>query len=147
MYAAYQRQQSDSLPIRPKHSVPPQRNRLNEVPAVSKDVGEQEPLLTGIQLRSSANRKGRDRCSRRSLRDEVYDVRDAVEIMGEDLKGRRSRGTTEVVMTLRQHVNGRKKHGIMNYIAPVFLMVSLTLWVVAQLTTSLASWAPNIAIP
>ena len=37
-------------------------------------------------------------------------------------------------------------YGILNYIEPVFLMVSLTLWVVAQLTTSLASWALDIAI-
>ena len=67
---------------------------------MSQDVGEQESMLTGFQLRSSANRKGRDWCSRRSLRDEICDVRDVVEIVGDDLKGRRSRGTTEVVMTL-----------------------------------------------
>jgi hypothetical protein len=98
--ATYQRQQSDKLQIRPKHYVPPQRGRLNEVQAVSKDVCEQESMPTGFQLRSSANRKSRDWCGRRSLRDEICDIRDVVEVVGEDLKGRRSRGTTEVVMTL-----------------------------------------------
>ena len=53
---------------------------------MSQDVGEQESMLTGFQLRSSANRNGRDWCSRRSLRDEICDVRDVVEIVGDDLR-------------------------------------------------------------
>ena len=103
-------------------------------------------MLTGVQLRSSAYRNGRDWCNRRSLWDEVCVIRDAVEIMGEDLKGRRSRGTAEVVVTLRQDVDGHEEYEMLNYIAPVFLMVSLTLWIVAHLTISLASWALHIAM-
>jgi hypothetical protein len=76
----------------------------------------------------------------------MCDVRDAVEIAGEDLKGGRSRGTTEVVMTFRQDVSEHEKDEMLSYIAPVFLMVSLTLWIVAQLTISLASWALDIAM-
>lgn len=49
-------------------------------------------------------------------------------------------------MTFAQGVNNHDKDEVMNDNTPVFLNVSLTLWVVAQLTTSLASLALDVAM-
>ena len=106
---------------------------------MSEDLGEQSWVLTGIQLRSSANFHGRDWCNRRSMGNKIDNIRNTAEKVREDLKRRWSRGTTEVVMTYRKNVNDREIDETLNDITPVFLIVSLTLFAVAHLMISLAS--------
>lgn len=84
-------------------------------------------MLTGFHLRSRANSKCRDPHSRRSVRNEIVNVLNIVEIMSQDLKRKRTRGTTEVVMPWREYVNGDKKYDLLAQCAPVFLIVSVTL--------------------
>ena len=114
-----------------------------------KDVNEreQEFMLTVFQLRSSANLQGRNWRGRRSLRNEIGDICDTAKMVCKDLKRRRARRTTKIVMTLRKDVNGHETEDTLNFIIPVFFIVSFTLWAVAHLTTSLASWALDMAMP